>query len=109
MVVYKITIANSVEERIVDLQDKKRLLAGAAIEGQAAAKLSLQDMLKLFRHDAEHDDRHNMDYRHAGLGARTRVLSELEPSLVETGTRKVPAVPEKRGDRRDEGIYGRRW
>ncbi|KAI9873509.1 MAG: hypothetical protein M1823_007903, partial [Watsoniomyces obsoletus] len=43
--------------RIVELQEKKRELANATIEGQkqGGMKLTLQDMLKLFRHDAERE------------------------------------------------------
>lgn len=48
------TIKDTIEERIVELQDKKRELANATIEGKAqAGKLTMQDMLALFRHDAE--------------------------------------------------------
>ncbi|RMD39632.1 hypothetical protein DV735_g5493, partial [Chaetothyriales sp. CBS 134920] len=74
VVVYKLTIANTVEERILALQDKKRDLANATIDyrgllagagagaagGGAAMKLTLQDMLKLFRHDAESDAKLDM-------------------------------------------------
>ena len=115
VIVYKITIANSVEERILDLQEKKRFLAEAAIEGKAAAKLSLQDIMNLFKREAEHDTRLNGNYDGAGLGTRSRVLPESGPSVVETGTgtggRKMASLAEKRGggERRDEGIYGRRW
>ncbi len=55
VIVYKLTVRDTVEERILDLQEKKRQLADATIEGKtAAAKLTMEDMLKLFRHDAEH-------------------------------------------------------
>ncbi|KAK5056509.1 hypothetical protein LTR84_012040 [Exophiala bonariae] len=54
--VYKFTIKDTVEERILDLQEKKRELANATIEGKKGGmKLSLQDMLKLFSHNAERD------------------------------------------------------
>ncbi|KAL2426305.1 putative ATP-dependent helicase [Exophiala dermatitidis] len=54
--VYKLTIKDTVEERILELQDKKRELANATIEGKKGAmKLTLQDMLKLFGRDAERD------------------------------------------------------
>ena len=64
VVVYKLTIAGSVEQRILALQDKKRELAKAAIEGGAAdknagvSKLTMGDILKLFNRDAEHDPEH---------------------------------------------------
>ena len=54
--VYRLTIADTVEERILDLQEAKRKLANAAIEGgKAIGKLSMKDILALFRRDAEHD------------------------------------------------------
>ena len=51
VVVYKITIRATVEERILALQEKKRTLANAAVEGKNVGKLSLKDILELFRHD----------------------------------------------------------
>ncbi|KAL9113891.1 MAG: hypothetical protein Q9227_002025 [Pyrenula ochraceoflavens] len=55
VVVYKMTIKDTVEERILELQEKKRELAEQTIEGKklAGANLSMKDMLALFRHDAE--------------------------------------------------------
>jgi SNF2 family DNA or RNA helicase len=68
--VYRLTIAGSVEERILRLQDAKRALANAALEGgKAVAKLSMQDIMALFRHDAEQQwapDRNPIDQR-AGI------------------------------------------
>lgn len=50
--VYKLTVGNSVEERIIELQDKKRELAKAAIEGgKAVAKLTMKDIMSLFGHN----------------------------------------------------------
>ncbi|QDS72364.1 hypothetical protein FKW77_008217 [Venturia effusa] len=54
--VYRLTIADTVEERILDLQEAKRKLANAAIEGgKAIGKLTMKDIMALFRRDAEHD------------------------------------------------------
>ena len=56
VVVYKITVKDSVEERILALQEKKRELASQAIEGGAkggAGKLGMNEILQLFRRDAE--------------------------------------------------------
>jgi hypothetical protein len=45
-----------VEERILQLQELKRALAKTALEGgKGGAKLNMQDILNLFRHDAVHD------------------------------------------------------
>jgi len=53
--VYELTIKATVEERIMQLQEKKRQLAKAALEGSKVKvnKLNLQDMLYLFRRQAE--------------------------------------------------------
>lgn len=65
--VYKLTVKDTVEERILELQDKKRELANATIEGKKGAmKLTLQDMLKLFGRDAERE--HGVEVPGAGLG-----------------------------------------
>ena len=67
------------EERIFDLQEQKRKLAEAAVEGKAIAKLSMKDILNLFKHDAEQTWN---DKAHEGIGARSRVL---EPAKVGGG------------------------
>ncbi|KKY24365.1 putative snf2 family helicase [Phaeomoniella chlamydospora] len=74
VIVYKLTIANTVESRILNLQDKKRELANATIEGAGAgkkgeaAKLTLGDMLALFRRDAENDSGNGVDVNSVGIG-----------------------------------------
>jgi hypothetical protein len=101
-----------VEERILALQDKKRALAEAAIEGKAVGKLSMKDILNLFRRDAE-----TYDHEDVALGEKTRILSpvkdegNLETITVRTGgIRLSPPVMEKgRAPPREEGIWGRRW
>jgi SNF2 family DNA or RNA helicase len=74
--VYRLTIADSVEERILRLQDAKRALTSAALEGgKAVAKLSMQDIMALFRHDAEHHwepDRDPIDRREGVLAKERR-------------------------------------
>ncbi|KAI4730340.1 hypothetical protein E4T49_01914 [Aureobasidium sp. EXF-10728] len=50
--VFKLTVGNTVEERIIELQEKKRELAKAAIEGgKAVAKLTMKDIMSLFGHN----------------------------------------------------------
>lgn len=96
------------EERILALQEKKRALAEAAIEGKAVAKLSMKDILNLFRRDAEAGN--PMD---AGLGEKTRVLSPVKDERngaaegVRVGTLRIS--PPARAPPRDEGVWGRRW
>ncbi|KAI5778139.1 SNF2 family N-terminal domain-containing protein [Geopyxis carbonaria] len=85
VVVYKLNIENSVEERIVLLQDEKRALAKAAFGddgGKAkAAKLSLKDILNLFhRDDAKTDDV-------PALNTRTRLLVDVPSKMPDTPSR----------------------
>lgn len=84
VVVYKLTVAGSVEERILKLQEQKRELAKAAFGdgdgglGKAkAAKLSMKDILYLFRRDAETAPGPSAAAA-KGLGSRTRVLKERD-------------------------------
>jgi hypothetical protein len=102
VVIYKMTVKDTVEERILDLQEKKRQLADATIEGKTkATKLTMEDMLKLFRHDAEHT--HQVDGIGLDLVARDRVLAE-------NGHRRGGgdgAV--QRGGKTEHEVYGRRW
>ncbi|KAI1101248.1 SNF2 family N-terminal domain-containing protein [Jackrogersella minutella] len=109
VVVYKLTIENSVEERILELQQKKRLLAEAAIEGGArkeSVKLGLKEMMDLFRH--------------VGTGAGTReeygegdnsfnegvIAHDVMDSLA--GMRSKNAQNARKTPN-ESAIYGRRW
>jgi hypothetical protein len=76
--IYKITIKASVEERILALQEKKRQLANATIEGKTTAgKLTMRDMMALFGREAElrfdHDHDESLD-----LSQRTRLLGPAD-------------------------------
>ncbi len=113
--VYKLTIANTVEARILELQEKKRALANAAIggDGKAAGKLSMKDILNLFKRDVEHDERHEVD---ASLGAKTRILaaggSGSGPAIEKGGQsmRVTPPVMEQRQNaRKEDSVFGRKW
>jgi hypothetical protein len=47
-----LTIAGTIEDRILELQEKKRELAAAALGGDKnIGKLNMKDLLDLFRHD----------------------------------------------------------
>ena len=113
--VYKLTIANTVEARILDLQEKKRALANAAIEGKAVGKLSMKDILNLFKRDAEHDARH--DEEDPTLGSKTKVLvkpgggfSGAADEAGKQSMRVTPPVMEKpRVGGKEDSVYGRRW
>ncbi|KAI5304346.1 hypothetical protein KEM56_006602 [Ascosphaera pollenicola] len=126
--IYKLTIKDTVEERILDLQEKKRELANATIEGkQAAGKLSMNDMLALFGRDAE--TRYREDEKDREFNQRVKMLhKEDELTSYErdalkrnsTGdgdktqsTRRSGGVMEKdRKNRRpvqESSVFGRRW
>lgn len=76
--IYKMIIKDTVEERIIDLQDRKRELANVTIEGKtAAAKLTMKDMMALFGRDAE--ARYNGD-GNVDLAQKTRLLTSTSES-----------------------------
>ncbi|OKL56232.1 hypothetical protein UA08_08379 [Talaromyces atroroseus] len=122
--IYKITIKNSVEERILDLQERKRELANATIEGKmAAGKLGLRDMMALFGRDAESrfdDERDAPD-----LTQKTKLLVSKDDGYEEYSSSRTGDVwslassqPSSQDRRRrqaqkpvrgDDSIYGRRW
>jgi SNF2 family DNA or RNA helicase len=98
VVVYRLTITNTVEERILALQEQKRALAEAAIEGgKALSKLGMKDLLALFRRDAED---HHAEPSVPGF-ERTRVLD-----AGSSAERK--SVPARKATNEHE-VYGRRW
>ena len=113
--VYKLTIANTVEARILDLQEKKRALAQAAIGGdsKAAGKLTMKDILNLFRRDAEHDTSHEAD---PTLGTKTRVLTTAGSGSSAANDRgwqsmrvTPPVMDRENVTRKEDPVYGRRW
>lgn len=75
---YKITIEDTVEERILELQEKKRELANQAIEGgknQNAGKLGMKEIMQLFRRDAEHAPPQRGDATSYTMPARGGILN----------------------------------
>jgi hypothetical protein len=120
VVVYKITIADSVEERILALQEKKRELANQTIEGGkgGAGKLGMKEILQLFRRDAEHAPPGPAAAQY-DLGSKPRILKEAltsgsgsssrEASVA--GARKVtpPTNRPTSSSAREDNVYGRRW
>ncbi|KAH7018696.1 SNF2 family N-terminal domain-containing protein [Macrophomina phaseolina] len=128
VVVYKLTIRKTVEERILDLQEAKRKLANAAIEGgKAINKLSMKDIMNLFRRDAEHEhpvDTQHMDFDSSfkgvlGRGAVGRAVDAVgsyaqEGMAEETArggkewSRSKPAWEKKSNGRAEHAVYGRR-
>jgi SNF2 family DNA or RNA helicase len=130
VVVYKLTIAGTVEERILALQDRKRHLADQAIEGSMkkdGLKLGIKEMLALFRRPGGTDYVSQWEDG-AGRGGNvevpggTRVLPSLagsgrstrELSVEKDGEDDEDVVVRRRGGKEtkrkdDGGIYGRRW
>ncbi|KAF2494540.1 hypothetical protein BU16DRAFT_589455 [Lophium mytilinum] len=115
--VYKISIRNSVEERILDLQEAKRKLANAAIEGgKSVAKLDMKDIMALFRRDAEFDARHEREaLEDQGMFNRMRVLDSPVRGGGLTGagdagvSQMLRRKPEGRSGRAvEDSVYGRR-
>lgn len=106
--VYRLTIADTVEERILDLQEAKRKLANAAIEGgKAIGKLTMKDIMALFRRDAEHDHPVDTD----NVGERVRVLDSTPRKGVGAGreSRRAPEKKASGSSRVEDSVYGRRW
>ncbi|RAK95012.1 putative SNF2 family helicase/ATPase [Aspergillus ibericus CBS 121593] len=114
--IYKMIIKGTVEERILDLQDRKRELANVTIEGKtAAAKLTMKDMMALFGKDAE--ARYTGD-RNLDLAQTTKLLSsgtDSPSSPYPSETRESSAPRDrnrqqvKRSSRDEDSVYGRRW
>ncbi|PHH75649.1 hypothetical protein CDD80_2202 [Ophiocordyceps camponoti-rufipedis] len=95
--IYKLTVADTVEDRILALQDKKRQLAEATIEGAGkggrrdALKLGLGELIDLFRPAA---------------------VSSAQEDIEQDGeARRALAAMARRGGkgRVESEVYGRRW
>jgi hypothetical protein len=123
VIVYKITVENSVEERILELQEKKRELANQTIEGGAkknAGKLGMKELLQLFRRDAEYAlptssaDNYTVSAKPSVLrgptsGSRINSAgSSREGSVIVTGERRA-TPPFSKPPKKEDQIYGRRW
>lgn len=122
--IYKMTIKGTVEQRILDLQERKRELANATIEGKTAAgKLTMRDMMALFGRDAE--NRFETDSETLDLNRRTNLLAPRDEDEDYSGSvsqsssfgsqnrRVTPPVMErdraKKPARTESSVYGRRW
>ncbi|KAA8644531.1 hypothetical protein EYZ11_009570 [Aspergillus tanneri] len=121
--IYKLIIKDTVEERIIDLQDRKRELANVTIEGKtAAAKLTMKDMMALFGRDAE--ARYTGEQGDIDLSQTARILGSANENSLSTAqlprgsgatygsfsdSRNRDRQPEKRALRVEDSVYGRRW
>jgi SNF2 family DNA or RNA helicase len=107
--VYRLTVRNTVEARILDLQERKRELAQAAIEGgKAVGKLSMKDILSLFKHDdgARHEDDEIL-YRK--FGQDMRLLDGPSAGFDQTGDMLRRVKPGKERVNKEHDVFGRRW
>ncbi|RJE25910.1 SNF2 family helicase ATPase [Aspergillus sclerotialis] len=120
--IYKMIIAGTVEERILDLQNRKRELANLTIEGKSAAgKLTMHDMLGLFGKDAE--SRYTSSHGDRDFTQSTRLLSSNNEigsasnsnrnysSQRAEGRERYISPPShgNRSGRVEDPVYGRRW
>jgi hypothetical protein len=113
--VYRLSIHNSVEERILELQEAKRKLAQAAIEGgKAIGKLSMKDILNLFKREAEYDHTNVDAVEQQDIFAKRRVLEAQDPEFGSQGESTDRRPPRKAGslgfrkERTEDSVYGRR-
>ncbi|KAI0201512.1 hypothetical protein F4808DRAFT_424126 [Astrocystis sublimbata] len=111
VIVYKLTVENTVEERILELQEKKRLLAATTIEGGAkkeSLKLGLNEMLSLFNHmgSGGRGGRDNdKDNRSSYSGAEDSFVSVTSTQSVQSHRSYQP----KPRETQESAVYGRRW
>ncbi|KAF2689998.1 hypothetical protein K458DRAFT_426847 [Lentithecium fluviatile CBS 122367] len=108
--VYRLSIHDSVEEKILALQESKRKLANAAIEGgKAMGKLSMNDILNLFKRDAEYDYRHADDDEDRVLFSKARVLdSQSRGEERGESTEKRRKAGSLGLKKKEDSIWGRR-
>ena len=103
--VYKLTVRDSVEERILALQERKRELARAAVEGgsgKGVAELSMKDIMALFGRGAEHDARHAAGPKDLELGRKVGVL---EGAALSGAERAAKELQEREGRERERSTY----
>ncbi|ODA82217.1 hypothetical protein RJ55_00724 [Drechmeria coniospora] len=96
--VYKLTVANTVEERILELQEKKRLLAEQTIEGGSkkdALKLGINEIVELFKPGGYQHDSMPGEYGFAA-DERRRAMQGMN-------------VLRMKAPRKEDAVYGRRW
>ncbi|TKA26824.1 hypothetical protein B0A50_04270 [Salinomyces thailandicus] len=118
--VFRLTIRDTVEERILALQERKRELAKAAIEGAGnkVGKLSMQEILGLFKHDADqgaagHDEDDKEMWRK--FGREQRVLDgpgggpRDDSTAARSSASRSGTMKPGRAKYVEHDVYGRRW
>ncbi|KAI1275545.1 SNF2 family N-terminal domain-containing protein [Xylaria sp. FL0933] len=124
VIVYKLTVENTVEERILELQEKKRLLAETAIESGAkkeSLKLGLKEMLDLFKHmgssgsgrgDRDGNGGKHRDYDSADDSVATGdsfVVDDSIASDVNSSRLSMKSNTSKPQRNQESAVWGRRW
>lgn len=102
VVVYKLTVEDTVEERILELQEKKRLMAEQAIEGgmkKQTLKLGINEMMELFGGRSGRKLRGSYDDEPFEYG---QIATE---DLRETARLTKKSKPKAQ----ESSVYGRRW
>ncbi len=111
VVIYKLTVADTVEERILELQNKKRLLAEAAIEGgmrkkgKEGLKLGLQEIMELFKHDSRSGSQGYEDDGYSRDPEDKSVVRQDMGNMI----RSISGMVRKKDNRPEHQVYGRRW
>lgn len=101
VIIYKLTVSNTVEERILELQDKKRELAEQAIEGgmrKEALKLGLNEIINLFKPGSSADN--------------PSLIADTADDESFDGNGRRAASMQRRPERpkkEESSVYGRRW
>lgn len=120
VIVYKITIKETVEERILDLQEKKRELAKQTIEGGkgGAGKLGMNEILSLFRRDAEQAPpsstaQYNLAQKPRIIqnGSSSRSVGSSQEGTASQERRTTPPFASRPSSAvaKEDAIFGRRW
>ncbi len=111
VVIYKLTVADTVEEKILELQNKKRLLADAAIEGgmrknKDALKLGLKEIMELFKHDPRRGSAAYEDDDYGNDPENNPVVRQDVGTMLRSVKRMIGKKNEPRAE---HNVYGRRW
>ncbi|KAH8129034.1 hypothetical protein FP744_10007525 [Trichoderma asperellum] len=104
VVVYKLTVTHTVEDGILALQEKKRLLAEQTIEGSSkkgALKLGINEIIDLFKPIHGREDN--------SYAVTNDEEGEVERRRARDSTGMMRMARQKKVQRSEDSAYGRRW